>query len=273
MKDLLAVEPASPAWGCCVDRRDSSRNQREYQAARTSRTEERSWFSIVNRSLCFAIGFHSISFLCAFEETDRTVVFDALEGKPTRRVLSCPAAPRLAPTPCCARSVPTCPWYVRVLGSTFLQSSTSKSEQFPFSNLRPRSSVRRSDGRERRNLFEDTRFSLTVHAFSFFRFRRTNIPPSFGLRGRENVRNLICYVPSKNNPACFSDFLPRPTLTRGFSALLRLIFTRIVLLEESGDGDRILFPPKIGFSSNCSAALLLFRPSLCVICFASLCPG
>ena len=32
VKELFAVEPASPAWGFCVDRRDSSRNQREYQA-------------------------------------------------------------------------------------------------------------------------------------------------------------------------------------------------------------------------------------------------
>ena len=70
-------------------------------------------------------GLHRISLACAFEDTFRTAVLDALEGakdscllgEPTRRH---PVLPGSAPPRCPAvgRPDPTRPWYVRVLDST-----------------------------------------------------------------------------------------------------------------------------------------------------------
>ena len=82
---------------------------------------------VVNRTLCSPTGLHRISFVRACEETFRTVVYDALEGKRDGRLLgepTCrrPVLPRPVPPrrPAVRRPAPTCLWYVRGLDSTGL---------------------------------------------------------------------------------------------------------------------------------------------------------
>ena len=77
---------------------------------------------LVNRSLCFSMGLHRISFVFVFGEMFRRHVVDVLEGTRDTCLLGelfsrRPVLPDPAP-PSALRPDPTLPWYIRVLDST-----------------------------------------------------------------------------------------------------------------------------------------------------------